>query len=102
MRVSFRANGPAGDEPATTEDFEFSMPFNCVTTGGTSGSVCTLATTADTVLPGFAVEGRRSVISAFGLAVEDAGPNGTLGSGCPLDCGDGDEAVFLRQGVFTP
>jgi hypothetical protein len=102
LRVTDRRNGPAGDEPATAEDFQFSMPFNCVPTGGTSGSTCTLATTADTVLPGFAAESKRTVISAFSLAVEDAGANGSFGSGCPLDCGDGDEGVFLRQGLFTP
>ena len=35
--------------------------------------------------------------------MKDAGPNGTgYGAGCPQTCGDGDEAVFLRQGVFTP
>lgn len=53
-------------------------------------------------MPGFAAEGKRAVVSAFGLELRDAGPNGTgYEAGCPPSCGVGDEAGYLEQGVFT-
>jgi hypothetical protein len=37
------------------------------------------------------------------MTVRDPGANGTgYGAGCPPACGDGDEGVFLRQGVYVP
>ena len=60
-------------------------------------------TSADTLVPGMAREGDRAVISAFSLTVEDPGADGELqGPACPPACGTGDEAVFLRQGLFLP
>jgi hypothetical protein len=57
----------------------------------------------DSLLPGAVVEGRRAVWQTGAITVEDAGPNGTgYGAGCPTTCGDGDETVFMRQGVFVP
>ena len=68
------------------------------------GGSCNITTTADTLIPGLTVEGARSVVSTFSLEVFDAGADGDVGpsSACPPTCGTGDEAVFLRQGVFTP
>ena len=53
-------------------------------------------------MPGTVVEGRRSVWQLGQVEVKDAGPNGTGYASCPPTCGDGDESVFLRQGVFVP
>jgi hypothetical protein len=53
-------------------------------------------------VPNFAREGRNTIIDMLNISVEDAGPNGTLGPNCPRVCGDGDETVYLQQGVFTP
>jgi hypothetical protein len=37
------------------------------------------------------------------MRVLDPGANGTgFDSGCPPTCGDGDETVFMRQGIFIP
>jgi hypothetical protein len=58
-------------------------------------------------MPGFAREGRRTVISTLAFTVLDAGNDGSItpggaGETCPPTCGSGDERVFLREGVFTP
>ena len=46
---------------------------------------------------------KRAIWQTGAIAVEDAGPNGTgYGAGCPSACGDGDETVFMRQGIFVP
>ena len=110
MRITDNANGSASNDSATVKDFDFSVPVDCVANSDPAvGSSCQISTTADTLVPGFAVEGRRSVISAFSLAVLDTGADGQvapaddpLGLGCPPTCGSGDEKVYLRQGVFAP
>ncbi len=88
------------------QDLELSVPVLCsASLDPATGSDCNVSTTADTLVPGYAREGSRAVISTFSVNVEDAGPDGDVGSaasGCPLTCGSGDEAVFLRQGVVTP
>jgi Tol biopolymer transport system component/photosystem II stability/assembly factor-like uncharacterized protein len=91
-------------QSGTVQDTQLSAPVSCVATPDTSiGSTCNLSTTADTLLPGFANEGKLTVLSAFSMLVKDAGPNGSgYGAGCPPTCGDGDEGVYLRQGVFAP
>jgi glucose/arabinose dehydrogenase len=105
IRITDRANGFAGTESATTVDKRLSFPVDCVTTPVTTkGGACNLATTTDTVVPGFAREGKRSVISALTIQLLDVGADGSIGppAGCPPSCGSGDEAVFLRQGIFAP
>ena len=112
MRITDRANGVLGGESATTENFNFSFPLDCVATPQPNpqlpnnfGGSCTVTTTTDTLLANFANEGKRAVLSAVSMVLLDARADGTITSGsgtCPLSCGTGDEAVFLRQGVFTP
>ncbi len=106
MRITDFANGSSGQVPATVADLRFSLPIDCLPTASTSvGSSCNLNTTSDTLVPGFAKEGMRAVISTFSFELRDAGPDGTVtpNSGtCPPTCGSGDEAAFLRQGLFTP
>ena len=58
-----------------------------------------------TLVPNLAREGKRAVISALSIKLLDAGPDGVItppSGSCPYTCGSGDEAVFLRQGLFTP
>ena len=109
MRITDRANGPSGAVPATSQDFEFSAPVDCVATPTAGGSNCSLDTSSDALVPGFAREGKRAVISSFSMQMLDVGPDGLIapssdpfGLGCPPTCGSGDEKVFLRQGVFAP
>jgi Tol biopolymer transport system component len=103
IRLTDRASG-FGGVSATTEDTNFDVPLPCTPTAvSPRGSDCGITTTADTLVPGFAKEGKRAVISAS-FKVLDAGADGdvTPPSGCPPTCGTGDEQTFLDQGVFAP
>jgi predicted acyl esterase len=102
LRITDR-NSVAGS--ATVQDMQFGIPVDCTATpSDPAGSTCSITTTADTLVPGFAREGSRAVVSAFSFNVLDAGADGDVGpsSACPPTCGTGDEAVYLRQGVFAP
>ena len=91
-------------EDGTTADTRLEIPFECAGTAGVGiGAHCAINSTMDALLPGAVVEGKRAIWQFGAIAVEDAGPNGTgYGAGCPSACGDGDETVFLRQGIFVP
>ncbi len=109
VRISDRAIDATGDsDPApvgagTASDFPFSFPIGCTATPGPGGASCTTSTSADSLVPGTVAEGRRSVIGILSLDIMDAGSNGTgVSPGCQPTCGDGDERVFLEQGIFTP
>ena len=47
-------------------------------------------------------ETKRSIWEMGDVIVKDAGPNGTGLASCPPTCGDGDETVYMRQGIFVP
>jgi uncharacterized repeat protein (TIGR01451 family) len=105
LRITDRANGATEALAGTVEDVDFGLPIDCVATPSTStGGTCSLSSTADTLVPGFAVERKRTIISLLSVRVLDAGADGivTPPVGCPPTCGTGDEKVFLRQGVFLP
>lgn len=106
IRISDLANGGFQDDPGTVQDTEFSVPVTCALNPlSTVGSTCSLNTTADSLVPNYIKERKRTIIQAATVTVEDAGPDGnvTPPSGtCPQICGNGDEKVFQRQGVFLP
>ncbi len=91
---------------AATGQTNFPVPFDCTPTVPgqiTIGSSCSISTTADAVVPNVIKEGHRAIWESGPVHVRDAGPNGTgFGAGCPPACGDGDETLFLRQGIFVP
>jgi hypothetical protein len=104
VRITDRANGPGGNENGTMLDTLLEMPVTCVVTASsTIGARCALNTTLEALIPGALREGKRAIWQLGQATVQDAGPNGTgYGSGCPANCGDGDERTFLRQGIFVP
>jgi hypothetical protein len=106
IRITDRANGQLADEASTVQDAQFSVPIDCLASSDTSlGASCSVSTSSDTLLPGFAKEGKRMVISAFSVKLLDAGPDGTItpsSGSCPIICGSGDEKVFMVQGLFAP
>ena len=104
LRLTDKGNGPEEDQDGTLTDTPLEVPFGCATTAGTTiGAHCAVNTTMDALLPGAVVEGRRAIWQLGALSVADSGPNGSgYGAGCPSTCGDGDETVFMRQGVFVP
>jgi hypothetical protein len=90
-------------DPATTQTFDFKFPVSCTTTTDTSiGSSCSTTTTTNALYPSAVVESRRTIWQLGQVTVKDAGPNGTGYANCPPTCGDGDESVFLKQGVYVP
>ncbi len=103
LRITDRSNDVAGVASGTAGDLAFALGIQCVATPGAAGATCTINTTADTLVPGTVLEGKRAIISALSLVLKDLGANATGASpGCDPNCGDGDEKVFLRQGVFAP
>ena len=104
LRITDSASG-FGGVSATVQDMRFAAPTVCVPTDDPgTGSTCSIATTADTLVPGAIVEGKRALIGAQNIRLRDAGPDGDLDSppGCPPVCGTGDEQPFLVQGLFAP
>ena len=105
LQVTDKEGQPATNgQGASTGLTNFPVPFDCAPTAAASiGSSCSISTTADAVLPNVIKEGHRAIWESGPVHVRDAGPNGTgFGAGCPPTCGDGDETLFLRQGVFVP
>ena len=107
LRITDRDNDVGvggGSDPATVTDVPLEVPADCSPTAGTqSGATCALTTTLDSVLPGAVTEGDRSIWQMGPVALHDAGPDGAgYGAGCPATCGNGDEQLFMRQGVFIP
>ena len=105
LQITDRNNAAETPEPATSVSLPLEIPVDCTaTTDTTIGGTCSLSTTVDSVLPNAVVENMRSIWEFGQITVKDAGPNGTgyATPPCPPTCGDGDEAVFMRSGVFVP
>ena len=106
LRITDRANGYDGVESGTVQDTSLGIPITCASTPDPAmGSNCNIVTTTDTLVPGFAKEGKRAVISTFTIKALDAGADGSVtppSGSCPPTCGSGDEKTYLTQGVFTP
>jgi hypothetical protein len=104
VRLTDKFNGSPTTESATVQDFTIQVPMQCNATASTSiGGSCIATTAANSLYPGLVLDGKRTLWQLDNITVSDAGPNGTgYGAGCPTTCGDGDETVFLRTGVFVP
>jgi Tol biopolymer transport system component len=96
VRITDRKNGPSSNEEGTVSDFDLAFTVPCVATTSTlTGGSCTLSTTADAVLPGFAPEGGRTVYGLGQARVYDGGADEDGGT-------TGDNALLAVQGVFVP
>jgi hypothetical protein len=104
LRITDKYNGSPPVESATVQDFDLQIPVQCNATSSTSeGGRCQVQTTVNAFYPGAVLDTKRANWELGQAKVLDAGPNGTgYGAGCPSTCGDGDETVFMRQGVFVP
>jgi uncharacterized repeat protein (TIGR01451 family) len=95
LRITDRSSGPATSTPATAMNAPLRFVFTCVPTGtGNIGGQCNVATTADTITPGFVTEGKRSVWALSAVKVYDGGADG--------DADTADNTLFFEQGLFTP
>jgi hypothetical protein len=85
-------------------NYPFRWGLQCTT------GACSSVTSADSVIPAIAQEGKRAVWDISEVQVLDGGPDGDLvaapspGSGsCPPACeGNGGETLFLHQGLLIP
>jgi hypothetical protein len=103
MQITDKQNGPAETESATMEALPIEIPVACVAVTGNEGGRCNVTTTVDTFYPGALLDSKRAIWESGEVTVRDPGPNGSgYGAGCPTTCGDGDESVFMRQGIFVP
>ncbi len=97
LRVTDRRSGPGGDgtDSATMVDMPLSADVACAATGDTAvGSTCVVNTAVNALAPGAVREGDRAIWEMGPIEVFDGGPDG-VGS-------TPDNALFARQGVFTP
>jgi hypothetical protein len=88
---------PPGTGSDTTQDFTFRFPIGCAATSEppSVGATCALVTTADSIMPGALVEGRRAIWEAGQVQVYDGGSDGDADT-------TADNAPFMRQGIFAP
>ena len=100
MRITDRLNSIAPpvfppDTTGTVQDTPLSVAVPCTATESTStGATCASVTTADAVVPGVVVEGKRSVWEFDRVNLFDGGPDGSLETQ--------DSSLFATQGVFVP
>jgi hypothetical protein len=95
LRITDRLNGSAPVDPATLTDLDFPVPVPCVSTLDTTvGSSCSVATTADSLLPGAIVETKRTVVELAQVRVFDGGSDGLAATP--------GNTLFAVQGVFVP
>jgi hypothetical protein len=98
LRITDRWNGlcPGCPKPGTATDVPFSFAVPCANTQSAStGSTCSLTTTANAVAPGAAREGKRSVWRLGRFEIYDGGPDGDA------DTSSGN-TLFAEQGLFVP
>jgi hypothetical protein len=95
LRITDKLNGSSPVDPATVADLNFPVTIPCsATTGTTIGGACSVATTADSVLPGAVTEVRRTILELAQVKVLDGGADGLAATP--------DNSVFAVQGVFVP
>jgi hypothetical protein len=98
IRISdhFNAVAPGGGtDAATVIDIPFPVNAACTATASTSiGSTCGFTTTANTVVPGAAKDGKRAVVEIGQLQVIDGGTDGVVAT-TP-------NTLFEVQGIFIP
>ena len=95
LRLSDGFNGSSGKGPGTTQDYLLLAPMQCTATADPArGSDCSVATSADSLVPGSINEGGASVVQAFRIRLADSGQDATLG--------DSDDQDFAQEGIYVP
>ena len=89
----FDSTGEAYSSTLGDSALEFS--FACGTTAATQGATCSVATTANSLAPGYVRNGDRTSMELGAIRLLDGGPDG-----------DGDtpagNSVFATSGLFIP
>jgi hypothetical protein len=91
---------PASASTSTTEatlvDIQFPVPVDCMVDPepGITGSNCGVNTTANAVVPGSVINGRKAVVEFGEIQLLDSGPDGVRGNT--------DDQRFATQGIYLP
>jgi hypothetical protein len=94
-RLTDSFNGASASDPGTVSDTDYPVPISCTATADpTVGSDCTLASSANAVLPGTVKEGKHMVIEVFRARLNDAGADGVVGNA--------DDRRIAMQGIYIP
>jgi plastocyanin len=95
LRITDKNSGGSGVDPATVSDLQFTFTLPCAVTSDTSiGSACSVATSADAVMPGAVQEGDRASWELGQVKVFDGGPDGVASTA--------DNTLFAVEGLFIP
>jgi Tol biopolymer transport system component len=98
VRLTDKAIAPqwaGASESGTTEDFSFTADGSCAGTASTTiGSNCLLSTSADALVPGSVIGGKRSIWALGELKINDGGQDGIAATS--------PNSTFAVQGVFVP
>jgi Tol biopolymer transport system component len=98
-RITDKDNTPAPNAAtgaATVQDLPLAATFPCATTTDPAiGSLCSLTTTADTLLPGSVKESMRSIWELSPIQVYDGGADGDADTST-------DNTLFMDEGIFVP
>jgi dipeptidyl aminopeptidase/acylaminoacyl peptidase len=95
LRITDRS--PTDNVSATTQDIPFSVSLRCALPPMTTfaGSTCSAGTTANALVPGAVLEGRRTIWALDQVKLYDGGADGDAST-------TGDNTLFMDQGVFVP
>ena len=96
IRLTDKLNGTSLTDSATVQDLSMSVPVTCTATAAAgAGADCGVSTTADVLVPGTVVEGKRTIWQLGQVQVFDGGPDDTAAT-------TAGNALFAVQGVFVP
>jgi hypothetical protein len=95
IRGTDHYNGPGLTDAATVIDTQFPVNGTCANTLATTiGGTCSIATTANTVVPGAIKDTQRAVIALDQINVFDGGQDGRVSTA--------DNTLFAEMGIFVP
>jgi hypothetical protein len=91
LRITDRNNTPypGGPGPGTVQDTSFPITVPC------AGGACAAATTANAIIPGAVVPGKRAIWQLGQVRAYDGGPDGDADT-------TADNKLFMTQGLFVP
>ena len=99
LRMTDRWNAVApggGTDGGTGESVSLARSFPCAPTASTTtGSSCTLSTTANAIVPGLVKDTKRAIWQMDQVQVYDGGPDGDADT-------TGGDTLFAVQGIFVP
>ena len=84
-----------GPDAATVVDIPFPVAATCANTASTAeGGLCTSNTSANAVVPGSVLDGKRAIVEIGQITITDGGPDGVNATS--------PNTLFGVQGIFIP